>query len=68
MIEWSANTKTKFALGTTQNTLQNNRVEALSITLELIKAELGQDSSIGMYSKDDFKEAIAPVTSLISKS
>lgn len=68
MIDRSANTKTKFEPGTSQYTLQKNRVKALSIILELIKTELGRDSNIGAYSKEDFRTSLAPINSLVSKS
>lgn len=60
--------KLKFAQGTSQHTLQKNRLKALDIASSLISKELAGDNSIDRYTKDDLEKAAAPIDSLISKS
>jgi hypothetical protein len=68
MISKSAKTKEKFAQGTSQHTLQKNRLKALKIALSLISKELASSDAENCYSKEDLKKALAPLASLISKS
>lgn len=53
----------KFNEGTSQNTLLKNRIKALYISKSLITEE----EIINTYTKEELKEAIAPVSSIISK-
>ncbi len=67
MISRTENAKEKFAQGTSQNTLQKNRLKALYIGSSLISKEMGK-IVIPDYTIDDLENAIAPIASLISKS
>ena len=67
MISKTEKTKEKFAQGTSQHTLQKNRLQALNIALSLILKELAESDTLD-YSKEDLEKAIAPIASLISKS
>jgi len=58
--------KAKFAHGTSQHTLQTNRLKALNIASSLIANELKESTSV--YTKDDLEKAVVPLASLISKS
>ena len=53
----------KFHEGTSQHTLLKNRIKALYISKSLITDE----DVIDTYTKGELKEAIAPVSSIISK-
>lgn len=53
----------KFHEGTSQHTLLKNRIKALYISKLLITDE----AVIYTYTKEELKEAIAPVSSIISK-
>lgn len=53
----------KFDVGTSQHTLLKNRIKALYISKSLITEE----EIINTYTKEELKEAIAPVSSIISK-
>ena len=53
----------KFQEGTSQHTLLKNRIKALYISKSLITNEDFGDT----YTKKEMKEAIAPVSSIISK-
>lgn len=53
----------KFHEGTSQHTLLKNRIKALYISKSLITHE----DVIDTYTKEELKEAIAPVSSIISK-
>lgn len=53
----------KFAEGTAQHTLLNNRIKALYIT----KALITSDINISKYAKEELIQALAPVSSIISK-
>ena len=53
----------KFAEGTSQHTLLKNRIKAMYISKSLITDE----NVIDKYSKDELKEALRPVSSVISK-
>ncbi|WP_292518880.1 hypothetical protein [Methanoculleus sp.] len=67
MVSQTEKAKEKFAQGTSQHTLQKNRLQALNIALSLISKELAESDALD-YSKEDLKKAFAPITSLISKS
>ena len=67
MIDKSENAQEKFAPGTSQHTLQKNRIKSLYIALSLVKKELSENDIIS-YSKEDLEAAVNPITSLISKS
>ena len=68
MISKIEKSKEKFAQGTSQYTLQKNRLEALNIASALILKELAESDVLNNYTKEDLKKAVAPITSLISKS
>jgi hypothetical protein len=68
MISRTEKAKEKFAQGTSQHTLQKNRLKALNIASSLISKEFAESNVIDYYSKEDFKKAITPIASLISKS
>ena len=53
----------KFHEGTSQHTLLKNRIKALYISKSLIADE----DIVNTYTKKELKEAIAPVSSIISK-
>lgn len=67
MIERSEKAQGKFAPGTSQHTLQKNRIKALCIVASLIKNELAEPVP-ERYTKKDMEDALAPLASLISKS
>lgn len=54
----------KFAVGTSQHTLLKNRIKALYISESLIKHE----NIIDKYTKEELEKAVAPISSIISKS
>ncbi|MEG0855253.1 MAG: hypothetical protein RSG52_02115 [Terrisporobacter sp.] len=54
----------KFAEKTSQHTLLKNRIKALYISQSLIQ----NDNTIDKYTKEELEKAIAPVSSVISKS
>lgn len=57
----------KFAAGTSQHTLQENRRNALLIASSLIQGELS-GAPRRAYAKEDLEKALPPIASLISKS
>lgn len=67
MINRSVSAQAKFQEGTSQYTLQENRINALKIAFSLIDEELGKSGSVN-FVKDDLEKAVAPIKSLISKS
>lgn len=67
MMERSEKAQAKFAQGTSQHTLQKNRIKALYIVSSLIKKETEHDMS-DKFTKEELEKALAPITSLISKS
>ena len=68
MIARSEKAQMKFAPGTSHHTLQKNRIKALAIASALLKAEqAGQDAPLA-YTKEELRQAAAPLASLISKS
>lgn len=61
-------TRTKFAPGTAQHTLQANRLHALRVASALIERALaGQDPAEG-FAREALERAAAPLASLTSKS
>jgi hypothetical protein len=68
MISRTKNAKEKFAQGTSQHTLQRNRMKALHIASSLISKELTESGAADCHTEEDLKNALAPITSLISKS
>ena len=68
MISRTENAKGKFVQGTSQHTLQKNRLKALHIASSLISKELAVRDAADCYTEEDLKNALAPITSLISKS
>lgn len=60
--------KVKFVQGTSQYTLQKNRLKALSIASSLIFKKLAESNDMDCYTEEDLKNALAPIASLISKS
>jgi len=68
MIGRAEKAKEKFTQGTSQYTLQKNRLEALNIASLLISKELADSNAMNHYTKEDLEKALAPISSLISKS
>ena len=68
MISRTEKAGEKFAQGTSQQTLQKNRLKALNIASSLILKELAESDGLDCYTKEDLKKALAPIASLISKS
>ncbi|WP_018213070.1 hypothetical protein [Desulfitobacterium hafniense] len=60
--------KQEFVQGTSQHTLQMNRLKSLQIASSLIAKGLAESNAVDCYSGEDLKNALAPITSLISKS
>ena len=68
MINRTEKAQEKFAQGTSQHTLQMNRLKALHIASSLIAKGLTGNDVMECYTEEDLKNALAPITSLISKS
>lgn len=68
MISKTEKSKQKFTQGTSQHTLQKNRLKALNIASWLILKEISESNVMDCYTKADLEKAIAPIASLISKS
>ena len=68
MIEKSEKAQQKFVKGTSQYTLQRNRIKSLYIASSLITKEMDNKNVLANFTKEDFHGAIAPINSLISKS
>jgi len=68
MISRTEKSKEKFAQGTSQHTLQKNRLKALHIASLLISKVLVENNAVDCYTEEDLKNALAPIASLISKS
>ncbi|WP_347491150.1 hypothetical protein [Desulfoscipio sp. XC116] len=68
MISRAEKAKEKFAQGTSQYTLKKNRLKALHIASSLISKGLAESDAVDCYTEEDLKNALAPITSLISKS
>ncbi|HWQ76813.1 MAG TPA: hypothetical protein VN441_16020 [Syntrophomonas sp.] len=68
MISRSEKAQEKFVQGTSQHTLQKNRIKALYMASSLITKELSESDDADIFSKEDLDKALAPIASLISKS
>ncbi|EHL05653.1 hypothetical protein HMPREF0322_03673 [Desulfitobacterium hafniense DP7] len=68
MINRTEKAQEKFAQGTSQHTLQMNRLKALHIASSLIAKGLTENDAMECHTEEDLKNALAPITSLISKS
>ncbi len=68
MISRTEKSKERFAQGTSQHTLQKNRLKALHIASLLISKVLVENNAVDCYTEEDLKNALAPIASLISKS
>lgn len=68
MMDRTRRAETKFAQGTSQHTLQRNRLQALHIAAALLEKSLGTGAAVDVYAQEDLQKALAPITSLISKS
>lgn len=68
MIDRTEKAKEKFEQGTSQHTLQKNRLKALYIASSLLSKRLMESDAVDCYTEEDLKNALAPITSLISKS
>lgn len=68
IISKTENAKAKFAIGTSHHSLQENRLKALNIASSLLSKELKESETVDYYTKEDLKNALAPLASLISKS
>lgn len=67
MINRTEKSKEKFEQGTSQHTLQENRLKALYIASSLI-SKVAECETVDCYTEEDLKNALPPITSLISKS
>jgi len=67
MLDRSVKAQAKFRPGTSQHSLQVNRIKALSISLALLSTETAKTIHT-RYSSQELVFAIAPLTSLIHKS
>jgi len=63
MMDRSKKAQEKFVQGASQHTLQKNRIQAFCVALSLV----GSDTT-DHFAKEDLEKAIAPITSLMSKS
>ncbi|MGD9559755.1 MAG: hypothetical protein AB7V55_04010 [Oscillospiraceae bacterium] len=68
MAERSATAQQKFAPGTAQHTLLENRTHALRIAAALIEQALGGQRGAPGFPKAALQKAQAPIASLTSKS
>lgn len=68
MISRTERAKEKFTQGTSQYSLQKNRLKALHIASSLIAKRLAEGDAADCYAEEDLKNALAPLASLISKS
>ena len=68
MINRTEKAKKKFAQGTSQHTLQKNRLKALHIASSLILKGFAESNTVDCYTEEDLENALAPITSLIGKS
>lgn len=66
MTERSEKAKIKFSVGTSQHTLQVNRINALNIAFALVKNEAEGEKAV--YTKAELEKAVAPIESLLGKS
>jgi flagellar hook-basal body complex protein FliE len=67
MISRCEKAQDKFSQGTPQYTLQKNRINALKICFSLIEDTIN-NNILNEFDRDDLEKAIAPISSLISKS
>lgn len=67
MISRSEKIQKKFKEGSSQLSLNRNRLKALYISSSLIEKELKGDFSINNFTKEDLEKALRPITSTISK-
>jgi len=67
MISKTGAVKERFAPGTSQHTLQKNRLEAVNIASALISKELAVNDVLD-YTREDLGKALAPIASLAGKS
>lgn len=68
MISRTENVEAKFAPGTSQDTLQKNRLRALHIAASLIMEDLAQRDRIEPFAREEMRKALEPIASLIRKS
>lgn len=68
MIDRSEKAKEKFERGTSQHTLQRNRIYALSVVSALIEKEIGLNDGLGDFTEEALRKSLDPIASLISKS
>lgn len=68
MIERSEQAQHKFAQGSSQFTLLQNRIAALRIAASLIKEAYTDGADGDSFTEEELKCAQAPIASLISKS
>jgi len=68
MIGSGEKPREKFSPGTSQHSLQANRIKALRIASFLIERELEQSGERLEFTKEDLEKALAPINSLIRKS
>ena len=67
MLDRSVKAQAKFRPGTSQHSLQVNRIKALNISLALLSTETAKTIHT-RYSSQELDAAIAPLKSLIHKS
>ena len=68
MIVRSEKAQSRFAQGTSQHTLQRNRIDSLHIAMLLVSDEMTGGDQAKDLTKEELERAVAPITSLISKS
>lgn len=68
IINRSEKAQGKFAEGTSQHTLQKNRIKALYIASSSIRKELDESDATYYFTKEELETALTPIASLISKS
>ena len=68
MMARSEKAQAKFAPGTSQHTLQKNRIGALLVASRLVGAEPAGQEAAGECTKEELENAAAPLASLLSKS
>ncbi len=68
MIARCEKAQEKFASGTSQHTLLQNRMHALRVSAALIGQKLTGADALEGYGKEDYEKAEAPILSLIHKS
>lgn len=68
MIERGAKAQAKFAPGTAQHSLQENRINALRIAAALMEQACAGTAAAAALTKQELEKARAPLASLMSKS